>query len=188
MSAIKMYGYTSVALVLSMLFLSLIRMCFKKHIILENNFWKFIYVIVLFLIHWIDLIIIMPLIYYVHFWITGTYNISNESIMIYFLIGIPCYTLVFILFDFILFRESVINFDKEFFKLLQVISEILLILLTFSLILVTLAGTLKNNELQMNIIIYILMFYGPFIPLIGSLKIANVLYVTRGNGEASTKH
>jgi len=182
MNAIKMYGYISVALVLSMLFLSLIRMCFKKHIILENNFWKLIYVIVLFLIHLVDLIITMHLIYYVHFWITGTYNISNRSIIIYFLIGIPFYTLVFILFDFILFRKNVINGDKEFFKLLQAISEILLILLTFSLILVTLTGALKITELQMNIIIYILMFYGPFIPLIGSLKIVNVLYVTRDNG------
>lgn len=173
MSTVEMCGYIFVASVLSMLFLFLIRLYIKKSIILENDFGKFIYAVALFLIHWIDLITTMYLIKYVHYWITGTYNISNESIMNYFLIGIPCYTLFFILLDLILFRGKIRDDNKDFFKKLQAISEIVLILLTFSLILVTLSGTLKNNDLQMQIIINILVFYGPFVPLIGSLKIAN---------------
>lgn len=97
---------------------------------------------------------------------------TNEEIVIMFLVGIPIYTLLLVPLNLYLLKQEEFSNTDRLFRKLQVIFELVLILLTFSLILVTLTS-LVSKSLQMDVLIYIILIYLPVVPIMGSLKIKN---------------
>lgn len=129
---------------------------------------KFKIVVYTILIYCINLIVLLPII------LSGVGNIfhTNREIVIMFLVGIPIYTLLLTPLNLYLLKQEKFSNTDRFFKKLQAIFELVLILLTFSLILVTLTS-LISKSLQMDVLIYIILIYLPVVPIMGSLKIKN---------------
>lgn len=82
---------------------------------------------------------------------------------------IPIYTALFIIINLFIFRGLSKKADT-FLKKLQAIFERVLILLTISMLLATIAGVVSKS-LQMTLLTNILLFYMPFVSMMGSLKI-----------------
>lgn len=103
----------------------------------------------------------------------GTIFNTNKEIIFMLLISIPLYTLLLLPLNIYLLKQEKLSNTDRFFKKLQAIIELLLILLTFSLMLITLTS-LISKSLQMNVLIYTLLIYLPVVPIMGSLKIESV--------------
>lgn len=129
---------------------------------------KFKLVVYAILIYCINLIVLLLII------LSGFGNIfhTNREIVIMFLVGIPIYTLLLVPLNLHLLKQEEFSNTDRLFRKLQVIFELVLILLTFSLILVTLTS-LISKSFQMNVLIYIILIYLPVVPIMGSLKIKN---------------
>jgi len=129
---------------------------------------KFKLVVYAILIYCINLIVLLLII------LSGFGNIfhTNREIVIMFLVGIPIYTLLLVPLNLHLLKQEEFSNTDRLFRKLQVIFELVLILLTFSLILVTLTS-LVSKSLQMDVLIYIILIYLPVVPIMGSLKIKN---------------
>lgn len=137
----------------------------KKFLNWHSKFKLVIYAILIYCINLIVLLLIT---------LSGVGSIfhTNEEIVIMFLVGIPIYTLLLIPLNLYLLKQEKLSNTDRLFRKLQALFELVLILLTFSLILVTLTS-LISKSLQMDVLIYIILIYLPVIPIMGSLKIKN---------------
>lgn len=118
------------------------------------------------LIYLINLVLLLSVILSV----VGTIFNTNKEIIFMLLIGIPLYTFLLLPLNIYLLKQEKLSNTNRIFKKLQAVFELLLILLTFSLMLITLTS-LISKSLQMNILIYTLLIYLPVVPVMGSFKI-----------------
>lgn len=96
-----------------------------------------------------------------------SYFKNNMEIMVALLVGIPIYTFLFVPLNLYLFKQEELTVGDRFFRKSQAVFEIMLTVLTFSLLLVTLTG-LVSKSLQMDFLIYL-----PALPIVGGFKIKN---------------
>lgn len=101
-----------------------------------------------------------------------SYFKNNIEIMVALLVGIPIYTFLFVPLNLYLFKQEELTVGDRFFRKSQAVFEIMLTVLTFSLLLVTLTG-LVSKSLQMDFLIYLLLIYLPALPIVGGFKIKN---------------
>lgn len=101
-----------------------------------------------------------------------SYFKNNMEIMVALLVGIPIYTFLFVPLNLYLFKQEELTVGDRFFRKSQAVFEIMLTVLTFSLLLVTLTG-LVSKSLQMDFLIYLLLIYLPALPIVGGFKIKN---------------
>ncbi|WP_288572444.1 hypothetical protein [uncultured Weissella sp.] len=101
-----------------------------------------------------------------------SYFKNDIEIIVALLVGIPIYTFLFVPLNLYLFKQEKLTVGDKFFRKSQAVFEILLTMLTFSLLLVTLTS-LVSKSLQMDLLIYLLLIYLPALPIIGGFKIKN---------------
>lgn len=97
---------------------------------------------------------------------------NDMELIVALLVGIPIYTFLFVPLNLYLFKQEELTVGDRFFRKSQAVFEILLTVLTFSLLLVTLTG-LVSKSLQMDFLIYLLLIYLPALPIVGGFKIKN---------------
>lgn len=94
---------------------------------------------------------------------------SDADLLLALSFIILIYTVLFVIINLFMFH-GLSEKEDAFFKKLQSIFETALILLTINMLLATIASVISKS-LQMTILTNILMFYMPFVPIVGSLKI-----------------
>ena len=97
---------------------------------------------------------------------------TDKNMVFALLFSIPIYTFILIPLNLYSLQQVGKNNDDKFFQKLQAIFEVILYLVTFSLILATLTS-LVSESFQMDVLLYITIIYLPAVPIIGSLKLIN---------------